>query len=413
MRPSGARGARRRGSAYAVVLVVCVLFLAAAVMLSGALSRGTPPTALADATLVADNAIAKGRARLLATWPAALDLAPGMGVALLTEDASTVTLTRLAGSATGRTFALRATGRASGVERTIELVLEVDDGGEPHAAPHLGAIVARGDVRLTGTIAVDGRDHAADGTLGGPSDSPGVVTPGVVQRLGAATIGGGDQAPSIAPVEDVAVDQATTLWTEADPTDGADDDGDGLVDEDGFPATAEAVLGIGGGATLRARAERDGTLFASVAALEAWCAARTPFERGGKVLYVEVPPASDAGALHLPDTAPLDASGLPRLPVPRPSVVVVAAAGGTRDAQVGPVHVDGAGFQGVFVAEGLHHVNGAGRITGAVVVTGSTIPAWLGNGSVEVAFSSAVLDDLPDCDPGPPRLATRVWRVVR
>lgn len=409
-----------RGSAYVVVLVTCTLLLGAAVLLAGALGRGVAPTALADATLVAENGLARARCEVLSTWPRPLELRAGDEQELLVSDGARVTITRLGRNRRNKVFALRSTGAcragAELVQRTLELVLEVDDRPRPHQAPRLGAILARGDVRLGGTVTIDGRDHAADGSLGGDHGRPGIVTTAKVHRRDASTIGGGPEAPSMEPTEDVAVDARTKLWEEADCTNEVDDDGDGLVDENGCPSLMERMLGVKGRATLHDRAREAGTLFSNVTEMESWVRDHTPDERGGQVLFLEQPPGVDAGPLTLPDNALTDEAGAPRSPPPRPSIVVVARAphdgeGVSGDVQVGPLQVEGGGFQGVFITGHVRRVEGAGRITGAVILMGDT-QSLLGPGAVEVAFSSAVLDDLPGLYADPPRLVTRSWRVV-
>lgn len=417
-------GSTRRGSALTVPLILGVLLGSLALTVWRAV-RGQQ-LASADlrarslALLRADNGLAQAQAHLGRQWELLAGLPAGGTVELLVQPGLRVAATHLAGAPPrDRTYALRAvvdTPPGSPVE--LELIVRVRlDGASPLRGPALGAVVAGGSVRLTGSVVVDGRDHAPDGSLGGAgNDRPGLVVTGTASIGGAARVGGGTQAPSTAPTEDVALDTGTAVWSEADPGNGLDDDGDGLTDEAGFPARVGGALGLPDEAVLRERARADGTFFTDPADYAAWVAAVTPQEAGGRVVWLEVSPGTDVGLLALPDNLPVDASGLPRLPPPEPSLVVVASSDPlTHDTQVGPVHLQGGnGFQGLFVADRVLRLNGSGRVVGGLLLfeADAASSSQLGNGDAEVLFSSEVLARLPG-PYGPPRVEHLLWRRAR
>lgn len=375
------------GTALSVALVfVSLLALtgAAVVQSSSSLAQRVELDSRAG-LLTADNAIAKAKTRVLADPAPALGLAAGEQLELFREDGATATLTCLVDADPERVYELQA----SASPTTIATLLRLRSVSGPLPSVGLAALVGNGEVVLSGNVEVDGRDHAADGFLTGDPGVLGVLSTGDVRPRGNAQIGGVGAEPERhgAPGS---IEANSTVWEEGDPTDGVDDDGDGLVDEAGPPADAEALLGRDPG-SLKALAQATGTYFTSRDDYEAWRLAASPEVAGGKVVYLELPAGERLTSLQLPDNAVLDRWGATRDPLPQPSVVVATRVGG--GLEVGPLHAP-EGFQGVAVLDRLRNANGAGSILGMLAVLEPSSHT-LGNGALRVHYSSEVLANLP------------------
>lgn len=421
------RKSRRQGTA--LVVVVVILVLAAGIASSVALAAQTggnasvTQDAMAAVLQVADNAEAKALVRLkrdLATYKARtlnapFQLYPTAGA----EDGATVTGTRIGQpSPTSNIFELRARATVRRQTRSVVIIVRIDEAPPtPLSGPGLGAVIANGTIRVNGNITIDGRDHAPDGTLGGTTNVPGVLAVGVINQGGSSQIGGGTQAPSGSPTEGNGIDTSTTVWVResvasgsaADDSDGVDDDGDGIIDENGFPTRPSGLFNLPDEAGLKARAAADGTFFTSKADYNTWLAAQTtPQDRGGKIIYIEVAPNTDIGQLNLPDNPP----------PARPNLFIVAGTGSppSGNTVAGPVHVNGL-FQGVFIGDQIDHVNGNGKIVGSVVTMNPQASrlSHFGNGAASIRFSSEVIANLPGpSDPNAaPTASLLSWREVR
>ncbi|MCA8921553.1 MAG: hypothetical protein KDD82_07060 [Planctomycetes bacterium] len=387
MAPRLQEEAEERGSALLLALILLALLgLVGAEVLRA--SRAVALRAEHDprgATLAADTALAKAKVALLAAPDEAWSMAPNSARLLLEEDGAQVMLTCLSQTPPGPVFLLEATAPPV----TLRAWVRLSARAAPLPGPALAALLSNGDVRLTGNVSVDGRDHASDGQLTGDAGVLGVLAGGSIDVEGSAQVGGVGLAPSH-PGAPGALDPGSTLWTEPDPRDGLDDDGDGLIDEAGPPADADAVL-LRPAGTLRALAQGSGTFFTSLADYEAWRAASNPQTAGGKVVFLELPPTVSRVALTLPDNAVLDRRAAPRFPAPEPSIVVATRVGG--GLEVGPLHAP-EGFQGVAVLDRLRNANGTGSVIGMLVALDGGSHT-LGNGALRVLFSAEVLASLP------------------
>jgi len=346
------------------------------------------------------------------------------------SDNAVVTVELIGANANPYTYRLisNATDPGSGQVRSVEMILMLEESREPTSAPGMGAVVANGNLQVTGNILIDGNDHDPDGTPGGQgNDVPGVVTTGNVSQSGSSDIGGSGQAPGGSPSEDVGIDNGSLNWepegsgtggsgTAADDTDGVDNDGDGVVDEDGFPETAGEVFGFQGtnssdpsddNDTLKSQAQADGTYFTSYGDYNTWRGGATQAEQGGKVIYIEVPNGTAVGNFKLPDNPP-PAS---------PSILIVAGQDpAVHDTEIGPVHGSGSGkhFQGLVIADTYKNINGNGKVTGSMVAFNPGDTAHLGNGNFDILFSSEVLGNLPGVAQSPVPWTPEVlsWREI-
>ena len=442
---------RRRGTA--LVLVVIFGLLTAGIALSlhlalASLVKGNAESELEARRLLATDAgLAKGTVLLARDYTEIL-ASQQASCTLLTETlpdgSGVVSLDVLQGASSPYLFRLRSTTTLWGQTRELELYVRVSDPpgeGETLGAPFLGAVVAAGNIMVNGTIVIDGRDHFPDGVLNpGGQAVPGTHTTGATNRGGAAQIGGGGwplagavQAPSKTPTFS-RVQNTAAFAPEADRGNGLDDDGDTLVDENGFPRSAGAFLRVTN-AALKARAQATGTYFsgatatAAYLAYEAWRNAASSAEQGGKVIYIEVP--DGAGVVNNPFLLPS------KSPPARPSLVIIAhrevvddEAGGDGDAatvrhDIEIKNVHGGPFQGVLFADLVNKVNAGTRIVGAVVsfnglrldgTTPASTVTHFGNGTADILFSSQVLANLPGVvgpSAGRGQLGLLLWRRVR
>lgn len=336
--------------------------------------------------------------------------------------------------------------------RTLDMWIRVTDvPGGGLRTPGLGAIVANGNVKVNGSIDIDGHDHDKYGALVSPSvpdnDKPGILTTQSVQQQG----GGHTLAGN--PFKE----EATDKWEEeSDTTDGVDNDGDGLTDEDGFPETAGAVFDFPDNDALKAAAQATDTYFvyqgiesdpdddgdaAINPDLEAvftrasdgmrydeWIETQSKTDLGGKVYYLEVDPAvapydpnNSIGQVDAPDNRA--ASGAD------PSVLIVSHVDPTiHDVMAGPLHVNdnnplpesggpSRSFQGVVMMDVIKHVNAGGIYVGSIYSfsTATDFRTIFGNGNAQVRYSSEVLKSLPGANPsgGNVQIEILSWNEVR
>lgn len=452
------RGARRRGSGFVIVIVFGVLL--AGILVSLQLATASQNAAAlendlqARRLLVADNGLAKAKAAALRNYATYLKTPPGSGSpdTVVNESLNlgatcVATVHHIAGTGFPYTFRARSTATIGGRYRTLELIFQVNQPDPPVIGlPFVGAVVAAGNIQVTGNMEIDGNDHDPSGNPNpGGTHVHGTVTTGSVSRGGSATIGGGGDSPSTSPDSDAVQNLTTVFAAEANPTNGVDDDADGLLDENGFPKTAAEFFNINplntsGGtltnAALKARAQAQGTYFTSVAAYDSWLSSASSSEKGGKIIYLEFPNGNET----------LGNFNLPHNPPPAdPSILIVAHKeivddesganpapdrdGDTKtqkhEIEIGPVHVEQANgtFQGLLMTDFVKNVNGNGQIVGAVVAFNgirldnslASPDAKFGNGGHQIKFSSQVLANLPGASTtsSTPFSTTLLWREVR
>ncbi len=447
-RPRAARGSRRRGTAL-VVTIIFLLLLGATAATIATVTRSqslasADHDALGDAMLIADNGLAKARVILerdLTSGATYKSITLNSAQTILDEDGALVTVTRLESSASEHTFRLRsvgssargfrrdlATGDLEAQTRTAEIIIRIEEPTpSPLAGPGMGAIVANGNVSVTGNIDVDGNDYTAGGTLVGVTGTnvPAITTTGTVSQGGSSALGGSGQALGSSYADGVTVDNATTAWdpegnatgNSGDNSDGVDNDGDGVVDEDGFPDRIGGFFGMTDEAQLKAKAQADGTYFratgsnADLSAYDAWLNSTSESQRGGKIVFIEVDDGAKTGEFKLPSN-PQSSGASPTL------VIVIPVTATANTIEVGPVHVKDSGtFQGVLAAGGhIKNMNGNGRVLGSIVAMDQATVHKIGNGNIDIHFSSEVVRNLPGVDPTggsspPPELL--LWREVR
>ncbi|MCA8921550.1 MAG: hypothetical protein KDD82_07045 [Planctomycetes bacterium] len=386
------------------------------------------------ALVIADNGIAKAKVRLLEDLASGTDAyvlttpSDATPVQTFTEDQASVEVYHVLTVGSRLSFRIRSRGTFSTEGRTVEILISGTRNTTPSQGPGLAAVLTNGDIDVTGNILIDGQDHYADGTSGGAGvNVDGVkVVDGTLSWTGNPTVGGNSTSPNRLDAGDEGstfTNNDTTFDLESiasgnpvDDTDGDDDDGDGWTDEDGFPGTVGEFVGQPDEIGLRTRAQNDGTYFTNKGDYDAWLGSTTPAERGGKVIYLEVPVGSTLGLFKLPNNPP----------PAEPSIVIVQAAPavpGTppvHSVEVGPVHVMPEGarqFQGLFMTDVVKNTNGNGTIVGAVVSFGDQTGAkkpHFGNGGADILFSSEVLANLPGVDNSGEFLQdTETWREVR
>lgn len=444
----------QRGSTLVVVVVFLVLMGSIVMALLSSIANqkrsGLESELFTRRLLTADGGLAKGRSVVLRDHLTMLKTPPGSGSpttvvneAFGMSGAQTLVVTahHIERSSYPYTFRIVSTATIAGEFRRLELILQVDQPAPPPLSlPWVGAVVAAGDIDVTGSIEINGNDHDPAGNPNpGGVDVHGTVTTGVTNRGGAASIGGSGDAPSTSPDADAMQNNTGAFNPEANPNDDLDDDADGLVDENGFPKSAAeffnlSAANVAGGAVtngqLKARAQSQGTYFTSVAAYDAWLAATPTADKGGKVIYLEFPNGNETlGQFNLPHNPP---PAKPSLLIVAHDEVVDDEFGFDGDGQpprheieIGPVHNETANgtFQGLLMCDFLKNTNGNGQIVGAVVAfngirwngTLASPDTKFGNGNHDIKFSSEVLANLPGSQPPtePPHTRLLLWREVR
>lgn len=378
----------------------------------------------AQAFAAADLGIARGKL-ILTSNPNAYSNANNAALGPQGVDGiQTLTVTELNGTGTDPyLFQVTSVGTdGNGNTRTVEIILQMEQTSTPVSAPGMGAIVANGNVRLLGNIQIDGNDHDAAGNLGGGGeDKPGIVTTGSVEIQGSPNIGGnGIQRSDTASgslTQGTNVDQGTGVWdpestraggAAADDSDGVDNDGDGVADENGFPTRPGEVFGFTDETELKAKASADGTLFTSISDYNDWLGDPTisDQDRGGKIIYLELPNNDHYLQLDLPNNPP--SSGA------KPSIFIVAGQDPlAHDVTIGPVHIP-THFQGFVVADTYDKVNGSGTVTGSLLSFNPSNVSKFGNGNPKLLYSSEVIGGLPGVTGGsvPWNPVVLSWREV-
>jgi len=431
-----AEGEEGTGLLVALIMVSLLVTVGGAVALSTTFQSNYSLEAeyRSAALVVADNGLAKGKAMLLADLAAGTDafvsLTPSNTtlVHTFTEDDATVEVYHVSTSGSRLTFRMLSAGSFSNATRSVEVVISGTRNSSPSQGPALAAVLAQGDIDVTGNILINGNDHDPDGTSGGAGvDVDGVkLFGGSLAWTGNPDVGGNGTAPNRLDAGD-----ENQTFTNNDSTfdpegpspglgdDGIDNDLDGWADENGFPQYAGEFVKQDDDIGLRTRAQNQGTYFTNKSDYDSWMSSATPAERGGKVIMIEIPPPAPGD----PDVS-LGQFDLPHNPPPaEPSIVVVqyqpADPGDPpqRGIEVGPIHVKNEGtrqFQGLFMTDVIKNTNGNGSIVGAVVSFGGANKPHFGNGGADILFSSEVLANLPGVDStGGYVQDAETWREVR
>ena len=386
----------------------------------------------------ADTALAKGKLILISN-PTKAEYTGSAGNPyafpnLENVDNARVTVELIGANASPYVYRLisDATDPANGQRRSVEMILSLEENRVPANAPGMGAIVANGNLQVTGGIEIDGNDHTPAGSPRVDASArhvPGVVTTGTVSQDGSSKIGGSGDPISTAPTQGTGIDNGTSQWDQestlpgndaSHDSDGVDNDGDGVIDEDGFPLTAGAVFGIKGdnptdlsddNDSLKAQATSDGTFFTSYSSYNTWRQGATPVEQGGKVIYIEIANGDSISNFKLPYNSPTTGA--------KPSILIVAGTNpAIHDTEIGPVQATGSGsdkhFQGLVIADTFKNINGSGKLTGSMLAFNPADSVHLGNGSFEVLFSSEVLGDLPGINQAPVPWTPEIlnWREI-
>ena len=300
----------------------------------------------------------------------------------------------------GDLYRVRSRGQHPLAAYTTDALIQVIP-SDPLSLDARAAITARGPVTTTGSIMVDGRDWAADGSgLVGPGTF-GISTTYNVTRMGSSTIGGNGSAPAKttnpAIIEEFAnwangIDEDGDGATDEEAWDNIDNDGDGLIDEDtnSFPETPDAAFKIPEG-TLKAAAMAQGTYFTSAAAANAYFVANGGHVPGGKIIYCEFglwEPVAFGGALNAD-----------------PSLVIHHLPDGSAHSK--NIHGE---LKGMFIADYITHINGDFMLLGAVMTFApDAIGNAYGNGNADIRFSSEVLGNLPTAQPQTQKVRILSW----
>lgn len=301
-------------------------------------------------------------------------------------------------------YTIVSTGSFGGGTHRIEV--RIGRASTPISYDGRAAIVSNGPVTTSGSITVDGRDWAQDnsGVIG--AGVHGISSRAGIAVDGASKVGGNGIAPIQNADEYDGVYEETAAWGDGadddgdglpdeEALDGIDDDGDGQVDEDtsGYALNPDAALGLAPG-TLLAAAQAAGTYFATQASFEAFVAAHQGNVPGGKTIYLDfsqLNPCDFGSSLNT-----------------KPSILVQHNAAG--NANMKNLH---GSFKGLILADTVTHINGTAMILGAVMSfapysTGNVY----GNGSAAVRFSSAVLNNLPAVSASGAAWQITAWRQL-
>jgi hypothetical protein len=254
--------------------------------------------------------------------------------------------------------------------------------------PARAAITAAGPVTTLGNINVDGRDWRGDGS--GLTGDPGVFGISSGQSItigGSSSVGGNGSAPNNPP-NPAAVDSFSVWGNGADDDsdgvadeeswNGLDDDGDGLIDEDtsDYPGSPDLLFMLPEG-TLAAIAQAAGTHFTTEAAFSSYLSSNGGSVPGGVIIYLafdEWSPADMGSGFNDP-----------------PSVIVHHNPAGT--ALMKNLHGQ---FKGLLIADFVEHINGDFMMLGALMsFADDAYGNAFGNGNADVLFSSEVLGNLP------------------
>jgi hypothetical protein len=261
------------------------------------------------------------------------------------------------------------------------------------------AITSNGPVLTTGSITVDGRDWNLNGTAVVGPGTFGISSTSTITNTGSSSVGGAGMAPDGPPPpgaqEPIAdwsdgADQDGDGSVDEENFDGIDNDDDGLIDEDtsDYPSTPDVALHLPEG-TLRDAAIASNTYYTSQTQLDAAIAANGNKMPGGVVIYLDFPlwePADLGNQFNSP-----------------PSVLVHHNA--TGNALMKNVH---GRFVGLVFADLIDHLNGDVEILGALMTfaSGAGGNAY-GNGNAHIKLCTAALENLPEV--GQTQVKIRSW----
>jgi hypothetical protein len=250
-----------------------------------------------------------------------------------------------------------------------------------------GAITSKGPVQTQGSITIDGRDwNAAGSSVVGPGGY-GIQCAQSITTTGNAMVGGNGIVPAKPPPPGTM--QANSTFTDGIDNDGdgvqneeafegVDNDGDGKVDEDtqGFPTSPDVLLHLAPG-TLKAAAISTNTYFTDSLQLTACMVLNGGKMPGGKVIYCDFTtwlPADVGNGFNT-----------------QPSILIHHNSTGT--AMMKNVH---GYFKGLMIVDGLDHFNGTFSLLGACVsFSSSAVGNAFGLGNATIRYSSEVLTNLP------------------
>lgn len=401
------RGGMRRGrrSEAGVALVSSLLISFSLMMLAGLLLSVSMESgryvardeAITRARLAADEGIYLSVAELRSGVDADGD---GLGVVATTGTDARTILTAVDQLSAG-VWQIRSRGAFGGVVQTTAVVAELSTFSISFGGSR-AAIVARGPVKTSGSIVIDGRDHDTSGTLVTGIGVPGVATMSTVTMSGASKIGGTGIAPTNFELPLTALENDSwknflnedgDLAVDEEVFDGIDDDGDGEIDEDvnSFPTSPDILLKLPEG-TLKNYSKSKNTYFASAAEFNDYIAANGGSLPGGCVFYLDfdsLNPANLSATLNDP-----------------PSILVHHNATGT--ATMTNIHKY---FKGLVLADQVGHLNGDFVLVGSLMsFSPTTVTNTFGNGNAKVLYSSTVLANLPGANGSSGVAGIRCWR---
>lgn len=278
--------------------------------------------------------------------------------------------------------------------------------GVPLSAPSfsvLAAVTSDGPVQTLGNINIDGRDHDENNALNGDPGTWGITATQSIDNGGASGSGGNGVAPlQNSPLTNQAdytyagKDNDLDGRVDEEAADGVDNDGDGRVDEDtsDFPASPDAFVGVAPG-TLKALALASGTYFTTETDFDAAVTANGGKVPGGRVVYLDFPTWGPDAEFGSSFNDP-------------PSILVHHQEGSTAVAK----NLHGM-FKGLFIADGIDHVNSGTQILGALAAFATSAAGnAFGNGDSDINFSSSVLGRLPNVNPLDVGYRTLAWREI-
>ncbi len=375
-----------RGTALVSAILITVIMFGLASAFHTASVGGIEVSARELETSEARLAAEEGLHRAMAEIKSGVDAGgDGLGTISMTgTDGRTITVT--SSDLGGNLYRLHSVAVLLRARAGADALVERTPTGT-YTFPARAAITSNGPVTVTGSIVVDGRDWNSSGTAILSPGTFGISSVMSILNQGNAKVGGKGIAPAKPP-------PATTVEPNANWSDSANNDGDGLVDEEAFdgidndhdgktdedtnsyPTTPDVMLHLAPG-TLRAAAQAAGTYFSTQAQFDTWLAANGGVMPSSKIIYADFPTWLP---VNLGST--LNAS---------PSVIVHHSA--TGDALMKNVH---GAFKGVLLCDYMEHLNGDFALVGAIMSFGNqAIGNAYGNGNATIKYSSSVLGGLP------------------
>jgi hypothetical protein len=387
------------GAALVTALLISVMLFGIAgsylVLSYGGSENGMRELATVQARLSAEDGIQMSIAELKSGVDAGGD---GLGAVSYTDpDGRQVTVTATSlGSELYRIHSVAVLRRArKGVTVVAERIPTAQLSFTPRAA-----ITAQGSVTTLGGITVDGRDWNITGTAVVGPGGYGVSSTSTISSGGASKIGGNGVAPTTLPLSDTrepladwsdGINQDGDGLTDEEVFDGIDDDADGSIDEDthGYPADPDVQMGLAPG-SLKAAAQSMGTYFTSQTEVNACVAANGDKMPSGKIIYVDFSPWMPANlGTNFNDS---------------PSIIVHHNAAGTALMK----NVQG-NFRGLMLVDGVTHLTGDFVLLGALM---SFAPASygnaFGNGNANIKLCTAALAQLPSLG-GAAKVRIKAW----